>query len=203
MVAKNDLPQQSVHDLIPGLTNGAHVALKSPISYTRLYPNQRHTDVRSGVKDLYDLALAHDGKQVVLGAHSRIIRDAVESFGAYKEFASGENPRGRLATALGLYLQNLCGGLQGAPPTGLKGLCSAGNVIPNNPLAWIDNPGLKKLRSDKMKNGALVGVYIAKGTLKLYEHAQGGEAITTDVYYMLGRLTSGAANGLDRVQIYK
>ena len=73
LVTADPKPESTVNTLT-GLVNGALKVVKKPIQYTRgvkgIGANTRLTDLKDGMRQLYDIALATDTKQVVIGAHS-------------------------------------------------------------------------------------------------------------------------------------
>ena len=192
--------QLTVFDLMGhGLPDNANMLIKAPVSYTRPFvSNTRRTDLLHGVRTLYDIGDSTPRKQVAIGAHSRIIKDAVETFGAYKE---EKVPRETFEAALDTYLTNMCGDGQADPPLWRRALCNGG--APRNPGANLVQ-GLHILsegRGRKMANGALVGLYIVKGVLTTT--GTHGTA-RTDVYYLMGRRRIAAGHeGALGIKLFK
>ena len=127
-----------------------------------------------------------------------IIKDAVESFGAYKE---ERVPREAFEAALDTYLTSMCGDGRPDPPLWKRALCNGG--APRAPGATLVQ-GLHMLsegKGKKMRNGALVGLYIVKGVLTT-TGSHGGAR--TDVYYLMGRRQIGTQyEGCLAIKLFK
>ena len=175
---------------LTGLDNAKKI-IKKPITYTRPhFANTRYTDLFTGMKDLYDVASRSSDKQVAIGAHSRIIRDAVASFAAHT-VPDQHNQREKIEDALeDFLLLRFCTGRPGQA-VWWDALCGGGEQPVERATgeqlvgAGYDHgenyvKGLYALKGKKMQNGALIGAYIAKGTLTVGEEK-------TEVYYLLNR----------------